>query len=405
MEPLKFEVYLAKAITKSKTSKKPLLVQIKGKQEDNDKTNEWINEWIDEENLKSIAECNAAVLLKISNGNNANFQFFKNYVKNLSNFDAEEHESYLSENKDCLFILNNNSIQEVISDISDKEECNSILAMFISSYKDTPAKKKVEKPALKVVIQKEEKKQPKPVKKEKEVPAETKVLNGKSATSEAGQKYRKNLLSAQKEERQERERIRKLIEQDKLEKKERFQYSSTGIEEEVAEQENVQDHIHSKARLGKVKECKLSIKTVDNRNIIHSFKSEDSLDAVRKYLVETENIDNNFMFHRNVPRMTYKDIDEFKSLQELDLLPRSALILEPKHYSSASDNYFEAKNTPSGGIVNALYSWWNGNAEEQEDQEEQDETSIPRDQHKKDPKETYNGNTTNLIDPKDDKKY
>lgn len=403
MEQLNFEVYLAKAITKSKTSKKPLLVLIEGKQTYNDKTTEWFNEWIDEENISSIADCNAAVLLKISQGSNANFQFFKNYIKNLSNFDAEEHESYLNDDKDCLFILNKSSIQEVISDTSDKEECNSILSMFISPYKDTPATKMAEKPVFKVVIQQEEKKEPKKVKNVEEVPIETKVSEEKSANSETGQKYRKSILNAQREERQERERIKKLIELDKLEKKERFQYNSNGVEEEVAEQGNVQDHIHSKAKPGEIKECKLSIKTTDNKNIIHSFKSDDSLDTVRKYLVETEKIDNNFMFHRNVPRMTYKDIDEFKSLQELDLLPRSALLLEPKHYSSSSNNYFEAKNVAGGGIFNALYSWWNGSIQDQQEQKEEKAT-VP-DEDKKDPKETYNGNTTNLIDPKDGKKY
>ena len=411
MDELKFEIYLAKAISKTKTSKKPLLVLIV---DEKDKPSEWINKWIDKENIERIENLNAAIVLKITHGNNANFQFFKNYIKNMHNYDSDEHDKYLTkEQKECLFIINANNIQEVISDISDKEECNSILSMFISPYQE--AKKE---PIFKITIQdKTEDKENKPIiKKEAKnvIKKETTVDKSKnisSAHAESERKYRQKLLKLQREEREERKRIKQLIEQDKLEKKDRFQFGSTSIEGEVIENEEIKDHIHNKQKFNQITDCKLSIKTIDNKNIIHTFKSDDSLDTVRKYLVEVEKVEDNFMFHRNVPRLTYKDIDEFKSLKDLDLLPRSALILEPKHNPSNISHkspFFEAKNDSNHNrtFIDMVYNWWNGNtaAHENEEEEEEEEETTIIDDTKKDSRETYNGNTTNVIDPKDSKK-
>ncbi|OBA24854.1 hypothetical protein HANVADRAFT_50572 [Hanseniaspora valbyensis NRRL Y-1626] len=118
MDESKFEIYLAKAISKTKTNKKPLLVLIV---DEKDKPSEWINKWIDKENIERIENLNAVIVLKITHGNNANFHFFKNYIKNMHNYDSDEHDKYLTEEqKECLFIINANNIQEVIADISDK---------------------------------------------------------------------------------------------------------------------------------------------------------------------------------------------------------------------------------------------------------------------------------------------
>ena len=414
MDESKFEIYLAKAISKTKSSKKPLLVLIVNEK---DKPSEWINKWIDKENIERIENLNAAIVLKITNGNNANYQFFKNYIKNMHNYDSDEHDKYLTaEQKECLFIINANNIQEVIADISDKEECNSTLSMFISPYQDVSAKKE---PFFKISIQdKNEDKENKPIIKEEkknDVKKETSVNKAKNIASihaESERKYRQNLLKLQRGEREERKRIKQLIEQDKLEKKDRFQFGSTSIEGEVIENEEIKDHIHNKQKFNEITDCKLNIKTIDNKNIIHTFKSDDSLDTVRKYLVEVEKVEDNFMFHRNVPRLTYKDIDEFKSLKDLDLLPRSALILEPKYSLSNSRHkspFFEAKNDGNNNrtFIDMVYNWWNGNTtkhENEEEEEEEEEQTNTIDHTKKDSRETYNGNTTNVIDPKDSKK-
>ncbi|OBA24853.1 hypothetical protein HANVADRAFT_54266 [Hanseniaspora valbyensis NRRL Y-1626] len=284
--------------------------------------------------------------------------------------------------------------------------------MFISPYQEVSTKKE---PFFKIAIQdKKEDKENKPIIKEEkknDIKKETDVNKAKnisSAHAESERKYKQNLLKLQREEREERKRIKQLIEQDKLEKKDRFKFGSTSIEGEVIENEEIKDHIHNKQKFNEITDCKLNIKTIDNKNIIHTFKSDDSLDTVRKYLVEVEKVEDNFMFHRNVPRLTYKDIDEFKSLKDLDLLPRSALILEPKHSLSNSSHkspFFEAKNDSNHNrtFIDIVYNWWNGNTTEHENEEEEEETNII-DHTKKDSRETYNGNTTNVIDPKDTKK-
>ncbi|XBW37653.1 hypothetical protein QEN19_003234 [Hanseniaspora menglaensis] len=390
MDSKNFELYLAKAISKSKTKKKPLLVLIQEKKtSEHDNKTKWIDSWIAKENIELIEKDEAAVLFFIWNGNNANFHFFKNYAKNLSNYDSSEHDEFFEENKTSLFIINKNTIQEVICDTYDKEECNSILSMFISSYKE---KKEIKPAPLKIVIQKE-----------KKTEHELSVQKASEIHNESERKYKESLLKEQHKERLERERIRKLIEQDKLDKKGRFIFNSNLDEVEVLEKIELKDHIHNYQGFKKSSECKLSIKTFDNKNIIHSFNSQDSLDTVRKYLVEVEKLDDNFLFHRNVPRLTYKDIEEFKSLRELDLLPRSVLILEPKnkHHEDKKD-YFEARNLKKTGITDMIYSWWNGAQTGETTTSEENENE--KENEKKDIRETYNGNSTNVIDPKDLKK-
>lgn len=357
--------YLVKAINSSKVNKKPLAVYLS-----KDNNLEWLSSWVNEDNVDLINNGKACILLKIDiNDLNSHYQFFKTYFKNLSNYEHQVYEDIFAGRENVLVIIHNNEFQYAINNEMENQEKNDLLQAFISDFQEKP--KSISKPTTK---------------------SQPEKLDSQKV-------YKNEYLKAKNEDRLERQRLRKLIELDRLEKKEKSlnnNVSSTASENEVII-EQLKDNIKTK---GTNKDCKLSIKTPENRNIIHTFTKDETLDDVRKYLMEEEGIQREFFFHRNIPRLTYKDMDEFKSLEELDLLPRSVLLIEYKSEEQQQGlRYFDAKTYNPTGLLGSLRNWWNGDASLQhvEEEEEVDEGD------KKENRETYNGNTTNVLDPK--KKY
>lgn len=332
------ETYFVKALNSSRIKKKPLIVSLT-----KDNSLNWLNSWISEGNRQSIEKNNACVLISIHTSEaDSQYQSFKRFIKSLD----DVHNDITDDNQ--LFIIHNNEVQFIIDDSMDNEEKNEVLKAFIIDFEDEV--KKVES--------------------KKETVAST---------------YKKEYLKAKHDDSLEKERLRKLIELDRLEK-------HNNIESDVANKVSMpelKDNIHRKEL---VDECKLSIKTPENKNIICTFNKNKTLDDVRRFLMDEKDIKREFFFHRVIPRITYKDMDEFKSLEELDLLPRSVLVVEYKSEShQKAFKFFDAKNG-SSGIIGSFMNWWHGDASlhvEPEDEE-------PK---KKENRETYNGNTTNLLDP------
>ena len=353
--------YLVKAINSSKINKKPLVVYLS-----KDNSLEWLNSWVNEDIIDLINNRKACILLKIDiNDLNSHYHFFKTYFKNLSNYEDGDYEDIFASKDNVLVIIHNNEFQYAINDEMDNHEKNELLQAFISDFSVEPK------------------------------------INSKSENKDQSEKldsqkvYKNEYLKAKNEERLERQRLRKLIELDRLEKRERSinnKLSFNANENEVII-EQLKDNIKSKDTNN---DCKLSIKTPENKNIIHTFTKEETLDDVRKYLMEEEGIYREFFFHRNIPRLTYKDMDEFKSLEELDLLPRSVLLIEYKSEEHQQKlKYFDAKTYNPTGLLGFLRNWWNGDASLQH---EENEEEINEDD-KKENRETYNGNTTNVLDP------
>ncbi|KAF0270107.1 hypothetical protein FOG48_00851 [Hanseniaspora uvarum] len=353
------EEYLVKAINRSKINKKPLVVYLSKNNDLN-----WINSWINEDVVDLINKRNACILLKIHiNEMNIHYQFFKTYMKSLNNNENEMYEEVFSTKDNVLVIIHNNESQYVINDDMDEEEKNEILQAFISDFKDE----------LKVVSSTEN--------------------ENKKDDNDLSTVQRNEYLKAKNEDFLERQRLRKLIELDRLEQKETLnnnENTDTLINEVIIA--DLKDNIKTKDNNS---ECKLSIKTPENKNIIRTFDKNDTLDNVRKYLMEEENIKKEFFFHRIIPRVTYKDMDEFKTLEELDLLPRSVLLVEYKCGNQQKElKYFDSKTHNSNGIIRSLMNWWNGDVSLPHEHEK--EITEPK---KKDDRETYNGNTTNVLDP------
>ena len=81
--------------------------------------------------------------------------------------------------------------------------------------------------------------------------------------------------------------------------------------------------------------CTLQLKLPNGYTISNTFPPQTKLHKVRMWLDYNCYDDGTpYLFHRNVPRVTLTQNDEMKSLQELDLLPRSTLILEPLEINS-----------------------------------------------------------------------
>ncbi|SGZ41620.1 uncharacterized protein HGUI_03821 [Hanseniaspora guilliermondii] len=330
------ETFFVKALNSSRIKKKPLIVSLSKSNDVN-----WLSSWINESNKYIIEKKNACVLIHINpNEIDSQYQSFKRFINGLNN---DGHD--ISDDTNQLVIIHNNEVQFVINDSMDDEEKNDVLKAFVADFVDE-------------------------------------VTNVEENNESSADTYREEYLKAKQEDSLERQRLRRLIELDRLEK-------NNDVKHEVTMSE-LKENIHTKE---KVDDCKLSIKTPENQNIICTFNKNKTLDDVRRFLMDEKNIKREFFFHRVIPKITYKDMDEFKSLEELDLLPRSVLVIEYKSEShQKAYKFFDAKNYGANGIIGSLMNWWHGDSSLHVESEDEEPT-------KKENRETYNGNTTNLLDP------
>lgn len=118
----------------------------------------------------------------------------------------------------------------------------------------------------------------------------------------------------------------------------------------------------------------------DGSNIKHDFGADKTLNDVRSWLdKETEIIrdtdsipsfatntgPNHYVFHRpSLPRTTFTDDQEFKKLSELDLCPRSALILKPifnetlSSFPKEKGGIWKSVGGAMSKVGNAVYSFF-----------------------------------------------
>lgn len=107
----------------------------------------------------------------------------------------------------------------------------------------------------------------------------------------------------------------------------------------------------------------LQIRMTDGKTLKNEFGSSETLNDVRKW-VDLNRTDGNgpYSFHRSIPRVTFKDSDELKTLEALELTPRSALLLKPLDTPHSKLKVTEMEGP---GILGRLYkgfsTWWGGN--------------------------------------------
>ena len=197
-------------------------------------------------------------------------------------------------------------------------------------------------------------------------------------------RHKRQIEMLKREEHEEKKRIRALLEADKRERH---------LRQMKASQKTVNDPLTEnkthKSNTSKYDMCSLSIKLFDGNSLKHDFKASQTLNDVRSWLDnETDHLiipNNNaslpsfatasypqpthYVFHHPVlPRITYSDDDEFKKLSDLDLCPRSVLILKPIYDDKGYVNAYPNGKAPAGylrsvgGAIskfgNAIYSFF-----------------------------------------------
>ncbi|EDO16448.1 hypothetical protein Kpol_1066p12 [Vanderwaltozyma polyspora DSM 70294] len=172
--------------------------------------------------------------------------------------------------------------------------------------------------------------------------------------------YQQEVMKQKKLERKERERILRLVQADKQERKDR-ELSQKQIVDDISDEEiievvptEVNDNIKKSEKYENLKDCKLLIKLTNSDSLKNTFDSDKTLRDVRDWVDENRTDGTvSYLFHRNVPRVTFSPEDESKSLTDLELTPRSVLILDPcEEDLSAITN-----SGVVGKILNKLWFW------------------------------------------------
>ncbi|AET40686.1 UBX domain-containing protein Ecym_6306 [Eremothecium cymbalariae DBVPG len=181
-------------------------------------------------------------------------------------------------------------------------------------------------------------------------PAET---NNESSSRE----YQARVRRHQKLADEERKRISKLVEADAREReilrKERSLRGSSSDNKIV-------DHSAKESSKRHMAICTLLIKLTNGVSLKHEFNPTDTLNNVRLWVdANRTDGDHPYQFYRNIFRETFTDSQESKTLEYLELTPRSALILKPVQNEVVTRSIRDAQGP--GVLLSALQNvtyWW-----------------------------------------------
>ncbi|KAL3234825.1 UBX domain-containing protein 7 [Nakaseomyces bracarensis] len=175
------------------------------------------------------------------------------------------------------------------------------------------------------------------------------------ATTVHQQEYLKQLKQAEEE----RLRILTLVRADKAERLARKHSHEVEAGHELPM--DVRDNIIDKSRFNTGK-CVLMFRLTDSKNLKHTFDSQETLNDVRKW-VDVNRTDGAgpYSFHRNIPRVTFTESDELKTLEDLDLAPRSVLLLKAL---DSGNKHLNVTDEQDSGLINKMFTgfsqWWGG---------------------------------------------
>lgn len=265
--------------------------------------------------------------------------------------------------------------------------------------------------------------------------------NTQNPQTASREKYRLEILKKQKQDRLERERIKKEFESARREREalkkeqERLRNSTTTNQGQKKEQDN-QDMLFKKKKQDNKNDitgvnAALSIRLFDGSAVKHVFKATDSLDTVRKWLDKNRTDGKQaYSFHQSFPKHSFGEGEEQQTLRELKLAPSATLILKP----AAVENVFDAQESWSvmgsrwinqgnrlfNNVVSSLWGYepieggeeGSENVQQEPQQQKQQQQSVgtekPTNETKgkkddKDKKITDNGNSLGLEDNNDKK--
>lgn len=325
------------AVTESLKSNKTLVVY---NNDTADISDQWLNQWfhVNDENVSLLQ--NAAVWLKLTKGS-TQFQYFEQVFPNVV--------------VPSVYLVFNGKINAILQGEPNETLWDKLIQSLHVNLNTKPSEPKEE--------------QKKPQGKPTTVKPDSSETFKEQVQETTQQVYHDEVLKERKAEREERDRILKLLEADKEER--RAAQSNTYVTE--AEPVEVRDNIKDLKRLH-TENCVLQIKLTNSETLTRSFKSDDILNEVRTWVdVNRTDGDHPYVFHRSIPRMTFSESDEMKTLEQLELAPRSALILQPLNIANKNVKIAQVQQP---GLFNRVYtgfSSWLGGAQ----QSQNEETSMP----------------------------
>lgn len=211
---------------------------------------------------------------------------------------------------------------------------------------------------------------------------EHKTLKEEAAEITA-KKYKEEQRKKKQLEKEERERVKKLLKADQEERRlnERLRqqererqrrlsndeeaHDDVKIDEIITESQTLNNNVRDR-RPSTSLVCALLIRLLDGSALRGEFKNTDTLADVRCWIDENRtDSEDPYCFHRTIPRATFGVTDEEKTLESLELTPRSALILKPfNSFTSAYNSTGRSSNRSRGGLISRLFggisSFWYG---------------------------------------------
>lgn len=299
-------------------------------------TDNWLNAWFQIEKKAFSQLKEAAVWLKLLKGS-TQFNYFEQIFPNVV--------------VPSIYFVLNGQIKSTIQGEPTDNHWNDLLnTLQLNGKIETPIKSSsnVEKEKI-------------PAKKSNDKPFKEQV-------QETSQEiYHDKVLKERKADKEERERILKLLQADKEERNATKQQGPTLDAKSV----EVRDNIKDRSRLHTEK-CTLQIRLTNSETLTRTFISKDTLNDVRTWVdINRTDGDHPYAFHRNIPRFTFTESDEMKTLEELELTPRSALILKPLENTIKRLNVTDIQQPGLlGKVYTGFSSWWGGEPQQQD--------SIPR---------------------------
>ena len=319
------------AVTESLKTNKTLVVYNNDTIDDPDK---WLNQWFHANNENISLLQNAAVWLKLTKGS-TQYQYFEQVFPNVV--------------VPSVYLVFNGKINAILQGEPDETLWDKLIHSLHVNLNTKPESK-------------EEQKNPQ----DRQESSESFREQVQETTQQV---YHEEVLKERKAEREERDRILKLLKADKEERKAAQSHTFATEAEPIEVRDNIKDpkRLHTE-------NCVLQIKLTNSETLTRSFKSNDILNEVRTWVdVNRTDGDHPYVFHRSIPRMTFSESDEMKTLEQLELTPRSALILQPLNIASKNVKIAEVQQA---GLFNRVYtgfSSWLGGPQ----QPQNDETSMP----------------------------
>ncbi|SCV03853.1 LAMI_0H11474g1_1 [Lachancea mirantina] len=299
MEPLgiAFSSEVNKAVAASVQSQQALLVYCSGGDDS------WLNSWFTKDlGLKVKDRC---VALKLSQ-NSQEFSYFKAIIPNIA--------------APSVCCIRNGQVQVVLDEKSDASKCSQELTDYL-------------------------------------MPQESNVTSavGTRKISKDVESYQKDLMEQRRKEREERNRIRKLVEADRKELKSRERCLKAEASGHKEPKDNYIKNLGSKAN-----KCALLFRLFDGNSISHEFPSNLTLKEVRQWVALNRTDGNTpYVFHRAIPRSTFQKSQESQNLSDLNLTPRSALILKPLDTEDLNPRIMNAQDPGLlGRMYNSVSNWW-----------------------------------------------